>query len=171
MSQRIRIALDAARAPAEVEITLTIASETTYGRFRADRSAGQLRAFIKPQTGASIERILPLPDDAELAYTSPLFSLVTCGRLRLWPGERKDLPLVVFPPPALLPEMNRQRWQRLPDVELSSGSAGMIVASDYVAQSLDGPTQETRLQANLLGLPLRMRVQTADVVAEYVLVE
>jgi len=171
VTERIRIALDSARAPSEVEITLSIGDEKTYGRFRADRGAGQLRAFVQPQTGASIERILPLPEDAELGHISPLFSLVTCGRLRLRPGERRDLQIIQLAMPTLLPEPRRQRWRRLPDVELLSSPAGAIVAADYSVTPLEEGREELRLQTNLLGLPLRTRIQTADSVGEYVLVE
>jgi hypothetical protein len=126
---------------------------------------------VQPPTGASIERILPFPEDAELGHASPLFHLVTAGRLRLRPGERRDVPVVAFSIPTLLPEPRRLRWLRLPDVELHSAKAGDILAADYLLSPLEGPPIEARLSANLLGLPLRMRLQTPDGTMEWFLVE
>jgi len=169
--RRLHIALDTARSVNEIEIELLEAGETTRGRYRIDRSAATLRALVQPPAGASIERVVPFGEEPELVFPSPLSSFLSVGRLHLWPGERRDVPAVVVQVPTLLPELNRVRFQRLPDVELLSPQAGTLVLADYLAEPLEGPALETRFQSNLLGLPLRMRLRTPDAVGEYVLVE
>jgi hypothetical protein len=170
LSRQTRIALDTTRSPVDVEITVTRAGETTRGRFRVDRDPQAVRVLVRPQVGASIERFVPWSEDGEIDYPSPLFAFVTAVRLRLRPGERRDVPALVIAPQTLVPEVRRRRYRRLPDVELAT-PAGQLVAQDYIAESIDGPSCETRFQANLLGLPLRMRIQSADGEGEYVLVE
>jgi hypothetical protein len=172
LEQKVRITMEGTRVPVEVEITLVMGDgDTTRGRYRIDRQSGQLRSFVQPQTGASIERILPFAEDAELAFVSPLFQFITVGRLRLRPGERREVTTVLLAMPTLMPESRRRRWKRLPDVEIKTARAGAIVASDYLVEAPGEPALESRFQANLLGLPLRLRVSTPDTVGEYLLVE
>jgi len=170
-AQKLRITLDTARKPVEIEVELVQGGETTRGRYRTDRASRMLRVLIQPPQGASIEQLLPFSEQAEVGFPSPLFSFVTVGRLRLRPGERRDVDAVVVQVPTLMPEPRRQRYQRLPDVELVTPQAGSLVAADYVLEPLEGPPLEIRFQSNLLGLPLRMRMRTPDAVGEYVLVE
>src|SRR5262249_21678340 len=154
----------------EVALEVTVADETTRARFRIDREGAVLRALVQPQTGASIERQLGIDADTEIGFTSPLAQFVTASRLRLRPGERRDVNLVRFAAPTLLPELVRLRYQRLPDVELAT-QAGPITASDNLIESLAAPALEIRFQANLLGLPVRMRQQTPDCILQYLLGE
>ena len=164
--QGVRIVLDATRAPTEAELSLELDGEKMTARYRIDRPGGTLRALAQPPVGASIEKIIVITEDVELWHASPVFALVTAGRLRLRPGERRDLPVASVQMPSLLPELIRMRWQRLPDVEVGQG----ILAADYIVSTLDG-SNEIRFQANLLGLPLRMRIATPDAAGEFVLLE
>ena len=165
--QHLRITLDTARAPVEVEIAETWGGETTRGRFRIDRAAATLRALVQPEVGASIERLLPFGEHSEIAHVSPLFTFVMLGRLRLRPGERREVPLVELSRTTLMPEPARRRLTRLPDVELRTAGQGLM-AADYV---LEGPLGETRFQTNLLGLPVRVRLSGGEANVDYVLVE
>ena len=164
--QDVRIVLDPTRAPTEAELGLELDGEKMTARYRIDRAGGTLRALAQPPEGASIEKVIVITEDVELWHASPVFALVTAGRLRLRPGERRELPIASVQMPSLLPELVRMRWQRLPDVEMAKG----ILAADYVVTSLDGGN-EIRFQANLLGLPLRMRIATPDADGEFVLLE
>src|SRR5262249_13141429 len=92
--QRARVTLDSSRARIEVALEVTVAAEPTRARFRIDREGAVLRALVQPQTGASIERQLGIDADTEIGFTSPLAQFVTASRLRLRPGERRDVNLV-----------------------------------------------------------------------------
>jgi hypothetical protein len=164
--QSVRIVLDAHRAPTEAELGLELDGQKMSARFRIDRAGGTLRALAQPPVGASLEKIIVITEDMELWHASPVFALVTAGRVRLRPGERREVPVASVQMPSLLPELIRMRWQRLPDVELAHG----ILAADYVVTTVGG-ANEIRFQANLLGLPLRMRICTPDADGEFVLLE
>jgi hypothetical protein len=162
--QRVRIALDGSRDPQEVEIERACGDDpvaATRLRLRFDRAAGLLRSIVKPPSGATIERVMSFDSAGEAFFASPLFPFMTVSRLRLRPGERRDVAGVWISPENLMPEPCRRRYRRLPDVELE-GAQGSLTAADYVVEPLDGPAFETRFAANLLGLPLRLRIERSD---------
>jgi hypothetical protein len=169
--EQLRIALDGARAPAEIELARQEGDTATQALYRIDRAGATLRAVVRPQTGASIERVVPYPEGAELDFPSPLITFLTVARLRLRPGERRDVDFVVMTMPTLLPATERRRFRRLPDIELKTAGGEPITAADYVVERVGGDALEHRFQSNLLGLPIRLWRQEGEGKREYRLVE
>jgi hypothetical protein len=168
--RKIRISLDSARDPVEVEVDLEGEANATRLRLRIDRGGRSARWLVQPPTGATLSRLLPFDAETEIDFPSPLFTFVTVGRLRLRPGERRDVAVVRGLFPSLMPDLGRLRYRRLPDVEIVAGMGGPLVAADYVVEGLEGGSFESRFQTNLLGLPLRVRAQGASGAEEYRLV-
>jgi hypothetical protein len=169
---RIDVSLDSGRALSELTLVVDREGELTSGRFRVDRAANTLRALVQPAQGASIERMLPFEPDDEIAFPSPLAVFLSLSRMRLRPGERREVRRVSITTPTLMPDPGRVRWQRMPDAELRTRQSDVITVLDFRLETLEGTPVEDRVQANLLGLPLRMRCGgPGDAPAEWGLVE